>query len=310
MSASVEFSNIFKTFGQLYNKIALFLLCLLTLISCQSDFSVTDKKETRVVIDSFIQSNKVEELDVLVVLDTSCSMGDNFANVSSGMELLRIDIESLTLDYKFGYITADSSNLGFVGPYDSSSTPIDMMMAPGLLPQTINEEGFAATYAFLSSEAGLEFSRQDSDFLLFLISDEDEQSSITAQMFQDWLHTLFVDVNHDIVSITTLYGSESDCGFVWDYGWKYEELAVLYNKSALDICDEDWSLWLSESSFITKRQDSIELTEVEPIVKSIVVYVDGSTTWDWEYVEEINTIQLDFIPDYGSLIEVGYKVFI
>ena len=65
MSASVEFSNIFKTFGQLYNKIALFLLCLLTLISCQSDFSVTDKKETRVVIDSFIQSNKVEELDVL-----------------------------------------------------------------------------------------------------------------------------------------------------------------------------------------------------------------------------------------------------
>ena len=310
MSTSVEFSNTFKTFGQLYNKIALFLLCLLTLISCQSDFSVADKKETRVVIDSFIQSNKVEELDVLVVLDTSCSMGDNFANVSSGMELLRIDIESLTLDYKFGYITADSSNLGFVGPYDSSSTPIDMMMAPGLLPQTINEEGFAATYAFLSSEAGLEFSRQDSDFLLFLISDEDEQSSITAQIFQDWLHALFVDVNHDIVSITTLYGSESDCGFVWDYGWKYEELAVLYNKSALDICDEDWSLWLSESSFITKRQDSIELTEVEPIVKSIVVYVDGSTTWDWEYVEEINTIQLDFIPDYGSLIEVGYKVFI
>jgi hypothetical protein len=310
MFASVEFSNTFKTFGQLYSKVALFLLCPLSLISCQSDFSVTDKKETRVVIDSFIQSNKVEELDVLVVLDTSCSMSDNFVNVSSGMELLRIDIESLTLDYKFGYITADSNNLGFVGPYDSSSTPIDMMMAPGLLPQTINEEGFAATYAFLSSQAGLEFSRQDSDFLLFLISDEDEQSSITAQIFQDWLHALFADVNHDIVSITTLYDSESDCGFIWDYGWKYEELAVLYNKSALDICDEDWSLWLSESSFITKRQDSIELTEAEPIVKSIVVYVDGSTTWDWEYVKEINTIQLGFIPDYGSLIEVGYKVFI
>ncbi len=310
MFFSVEFSNTFKTFGQLYSKVALFLLCPLSLISCQSDFSVTDKKETRVVIDSFIQSNKVEELDVLVVLDTSCSMSDNFVNVSSGMELLRIDIESLTLDYKFGYITADSNNLGFVGPYDSSSTPIDMMMAPGLLPQTINEEGFAATYAFLSSEAGLEFSRQNSDFLLFLISDEDEQSSITAQIFQDWLHALFVDVNHDVVSITTLYDSDSDCGFVWDYGWKYEEIAALYNKSALDICDEDWSLWLSESSFITQRQDDIELTESDPIVKSIVVYVDGITTWDWEYVEELNTIQIGFIPDYGSLVEVGYKVFI
>ena len=308
MFTSVEFSNIFKTFGQLYSKIALFLLCPLTLISCQNDFSVTDKKETRVVIDSFIQSNKVEELDVLVILDTSCSMGDNFVNVSSGMELLRADIESLTLDYKFGYITADSTRLGFVGPYDYSSSPIDMMLAPGLLPQTMYEEGFAATYTFLSTESGAEFSRSDADFLLFLVSDEDEQSSITAQIFHDWLQALFVDVKHDTVSITTLYESESDCGFSWDYGWKYEELAGLYNKSALDICDEDWSLWLSESSFITRRENSIELTDADPIVQSIVVYVERVPTWDWEYIKETNTVQLGFTPDYGELVEVGYKV--
>ena len=275
---------------------------------CTQDFAITDQSETRVVIDSFVQVNQVEKIDVLVALDTSCSMSDNFINVSSGMELLRADIESLTLDYKFGYITADSTRLGFVGPYDYSSSPIDMMLAPGLLPQTMYEEGFAATYTFLSTESGAEFSRSDADFLLFLVSDEDEQSSITAQIFHDWLQALFVDVKHDTVSITTLYESESDCGFSWDYGWKYEELAGLYNKSALDICDEDWSLWLSESSFITRRENSIELTESDPVVQSIVVYIERVPTWDWEYIKETNTVQLGFTPDYGELVEVGYKV--
>ena len=283
-------------------------IVLLASTGCSQDFTVIDHSETRVVIDSFVQVDQVEKIDVLVALDTSCSMSDNFSNVSSGMELLRSDIESLTLDYKFGYITADSTRLGFVGPYDSSSSPIDMMMAPSLLPQTIYEEGFASTYTFLSSSSGIEFFRPDSDFLLFLISDEDEQSSISAQAFYDWLQALFVDVRHDTVSITTLNDSESDCGILWDYGWKYEELAGLYNKSALDICDEDWSLWLSESSFITSRESSIVLTETDPIVKSIVVYVERAPTWDWEYIEETNTVQLGFVPDYGELVEGGYKV--
>ena len=67
-------------------------------------------------------------------------------------------------------------------------------------------------------------------------------------------------------------------------------------------------MWLSESSYITQLQDYISLSEEDPIVKSIVVYIDQEITYNWEYVEEINTVQLDFIPDYGELVEVGYKI--
>ena len=53
-------------------------------------------RETEVVVEHFVQPDKPENLDVLFVIDTSCSMSDNFENVSIGLDLLRDDIETLT----------------------------------------------------------------------------------------------------------------------------------------------------------------------------------------------------------------------
>lgn len=286
-----------------YFYIALFALLI---NGCQSDISIVEQKETRVIVDSFTQAEPIEELDVLISLDTSGSMSDNFDAVASGMEVLRSDIEGLTLDYQFGYITMDPTNLSYVGPYDSSSTTIDMLMAPYLLSSAGYEEGFAATYSFLTSEEGSSFSRPEADFILFLISDENEQSGITADVFKDWLHQEYADVRHDIVVIIQV--EDSSCGYVYDVGYKYEELASLYGKNALDICEEDWSMWLSETSYLTEMKDYIVLSESEPLLDSLIVYVDREVTNDWSYVEETNTVQLNFLPGYGSLVEVGYKI--
>jgi hypothetical protein len=285
----------------------IFVLLLTT--GCQgSDVSIVSQRETRVVVDSFIQPEPIDELDVLISLDTSGSMHDNFADVANGMELLRLDIERLTLNYKFGYITMDPTNVGYVGPYDSSSSSIDMLMAPSLLPSAGYEEGFAATYYFLTSEEGLDFTRMEADFLLFLISDEDEQSSISPKIFQEWLQEQFSEVRHDVVSITQLEGST--CGYTYDIGYKYEELAVLYNKSAIDICEKDWSVWLSESSYLTELKDYVNLSEDDPILDSIIVYLDNESIYGWEYVEDSNSVKLDFVPDNGALVEVGYQIYI
>mgnify|MGYP003625882011 CR=1 FL=1 len=287
-------------------KLTFFALITFLATSCSSDISVVDKSETRVVVDSFVQADQMGELDVLVVLDTSGSMSDNYDDVSGGMEILRSDIETLTLDYQFGYITMDPTRLGYLGPYDSSSTQIDMLMAPSLLPTTSLEEGFAATYGFISSEEGLYFKRPEADLLLFLISDENEQSAITSDLFYDWLHDEFREVRHDVVTITQLEGSE--CGYTYDVGHKYEELALMYGKNPIDICEEDWSVWLSDSSYLTQRKDFIILSENDPILESIVVYVNQIAIYDWEYIEDGNLIQLGFVPDYGAVVEAGYNV--
>ena len=286
-----------------------FYIALIALLvgGCQSDISIVEQRETRVIVDSFIQADPVEELDVLISLDTSGSMNDNFDAVAGGMELLRSDIEGLTLDYQFGYITMDPTNLSYVGPYDSSSTTIDMLMAPYLLSSAGYEEGFAATYSFMTSEGGMEFSRPEADFLLFLISDEDEQSGITAAVFQEWLQQEFYEVRHDVVTVIQV--EDSSCGYVYDVGYKYEELSSLYGKNSIDICEEDWSMWLSESSYLTEIRDYIILSEETPILDSLIVYIDGQVTSDWKYIEETNTVKLDFLPDYGTLVEVGYQVY-
>ncbi len=289
------------------NKLATAML-LVFLSGCSSDVAIHEQRETRVVVDSYIQPDQLEELDVLVVLDTSGSMMDNFPDVADGMDILRSDIESLTLDYRFGYITMDSNRLSYLGPYDSSSTSIDMLMAPSLLPSTSLEEGFSSTYSFFSSIEPHDFRRPEADFLLFLISDEDEQSAITANLFYDWMHDEFQGVDHDVVCVVN---PDDGTGSSWtnEIGYKYIELANLYGKDIMDLQSEDWSAWLSDSSYLTHKKDYIYLSESEPILETIVVYVDQSIIYDWEYIPAYNMVQLGFLPDHGALVEVGYDVY-
>ena len=299
----------FTALGNNLKKGALCSLLFCTL-SCTQDYQVTDNQGVRVIVDSYTQTDKLEELDVLVVLDTSGSMSDNYDDVADGMDILRLDIESLTLDYKFGYITMDPTNLSYVGPFDVSSSVIDMLMAPSLLPMTGLEEGFAATYNFFNSEEGLSFRRPEADFLLFLISDEDEQSAITASLFYDWAHDEFQDVNHDVVCVVNPDDGSQQNSWQNEIGFKYIELANLYGKGTVDLQSSGWSIWLSDSSYLTQRKDYIALSEKDPIVESIIVYVNQSVENGWEYAEDTNTVYLDSIPDYGSVVEVGYNVYI
>ena len=82
----------------------LFLISALFFLGCSADYQMVQDRETRVVVDSYVQAKRLDKLDVLVALDTSGSMHDNYDDVADGMEILRSDIESLTLDYRFGYI--------------------------------------------------------------------------------------------------------------------------------------------------------------------------------------------------------------
>jgi hypothetical protein len=284
------------------------IICSFFIVACSGDYQVVDHQEVKVIVDSFVQAERLEELDVLVVLDTSGSMSDNYDDVGDGMDILRSDIESLTLDYRFGYITMDPTNLSYVGPFDVSSSAIEMLMAPSMLPMTGLEEGFGATYTFFGSEEGSTFRRPGADFLLFLISDEDEQSAISSDLFYDWLQDEFQDVNHDVVCVINPDDGSEQNSWQNEIGYKYIELADLYGKDTVDLQSEDWSAWLSDSSYLTQRIDYIRLSEDSPIVESIIVYVDQEAIHDWSYLEETNTVQLGFIPDYGSIVEVGYNV--
>jgi hypothetical protein len=285
----------------------------LLLLSCTADYGIVtnvtetvDPPPTEVVVDSLVQPAPPESIDVLIVLDTSGSMNDNYEQVSRGVEILRGDIEDITHDYKIGFINTSLMDPYFAGPYDVWSTSIDFLLAPYALGMDGTEAGFSAMYNFVHyTDEGETFFRESSDKLIIFVSDEDEQSPLTAEIFYEWLNEEFSEVQHDVVAIVTVENGE--CGSYFNLGTKYVELSAFYGKVGIDICS-DWEEWLTESTYLVGPVKHINLSEI-PIEESIVVYVDNVITEEWYYLLETNTVYLDFEPSEGALIEVGYVIY-
>jgi len=288
-------------------------LILALLGGCSADYSMITQKvdvqeviPTEVYIDSFIQPSRPEQIDVLVLLDTSCSMNDNYNQVSTGVELLRNDLNTVTNDYNIAFINTSLRDPYFVGIFDNSTSIIDFIIAPWTLGGDSIEAGFSALYDFTNTmPESVTFFRESADKLFIFVSDEEEQSGIPTNVFADWLKSEFKGVQRDVVSIVTV--PDSECEYT-DYsaniGHKYIELARHYGKDGIDICS-NWELWLSDSTFLVGPVDYIKLTYT-PIEESIKVYIDRFETDQWEYEEQTNTIHLFRTPPEGSLVEAAY----
>ena len=283
-------------------------------VGCSADYSIVtghveevqEIHPSDVHVDSFIQPSKPEQIDVLVLLDTSCSMNDNYTQVSTGVELLRNDLNAVTNDYNIAFINTSLRDPYFVGTFDNTSPIIDFIIAPWTLGGDTIEAGFSALYDFTNSmPESVTFFRETADKLFIFVSDEEEQSGIPTNVFADWLKSEFSGVQRDVVSIVTV--PDSECEFT-DYssnvGYKYIELAQHYGKDGIDICS-DWELWLSNSTFLVGPVDFIKLTYT-PVEDSIKVYIDRFETEQWEYDEETNTVNLFRKPAEGSLVEAAY----
>jgi len=284
------------------------------LVACAADYSVitqnvedvTEIQPSEVHVDSFIQPSKPEQIDVLVLLDTSCSMNDNYSQVSTGVELLRNDLNAVTNDYNIAFINTSLRDPYFVGTFDNTSSIIDFIIAPWALGGDTTEAGFSALYDFANSmPESVTFFRETADKLFIFVSDEEEQSGIPTNIFADWLRTEFSGVQRDVVSIVTMPDSECEfTDFSANVGYKYIELAQHYGKDGIDICS-DWELWLSNSTFLVGPVDFIKLTYT-PVEDSIKVYIDRFETEQWEYDDETNTVNLFRKPAEGSLVEAAY----
>jgi hypothetical protein len=289
-------------------------LLLMCALGCTADYSIITGhvEEVREIhpsdihVDSFIQPSRPEQIDVLVLLDTSCSMNDNYTQVSTGVELLRNDLNAVTNDYNIAFINTSLRDPYFAGTFDNTSPIIDFIIAPWTLGGDTTEAGFSALYDFTNSmPESVTFFRETADKLFIFVSDEEEQSGIPTNVFADWLKSEFSGVQRDVVSIVTV--PDSECEFT-DYsanvGYKYIELAQHYGKNGIDICS-DWELWLSNSTFLVGPIDYIKLTYT-PVEDSIKVYIDRFETEQWEYDEATNTVNLFRKPTEGALVEAAY----
>ena len=284
---------------------------IILLAACSTDYGINTEiieivdPSQAVVVDSLIQSTLPTRIDVLIVLDTSGSMSNNYEQVSRGVEILRGDIEGITYDYKIAFINSSLIDIYFSGPYDIYSSAIDFLLAPWVLSGDREEIAFGATYDFtLNTIEGQEFFRHDADKLIIFVSDEDEQSILSADVFHYWLRDEFQNVQHDVVAIVNTGAGDCETSWNTNIGEKYIDLSAYYGKTATDICS-DWELALADSTFLIGPVDYINLSQF-PIEDTISVYVNKVLNDEWYYLSTTNTVYLDFVPVEGSLVEVGY----
>lgn len=292
-------------------------------MTCVADYSVitnpdvivrdtSEIRETKVVVEHFVQPDKPENLDVLFVIDTSCSMSDNFENVSIGLDLLRDDIETLTYDYQIAMINSSLIEDYYVGPFDTDSTAVDIFMGPYFLGRDIREEPFTSLYQFTTTPEGQEFLRPNVDKLYIFVSDEAEQSVIPVTMFKDWMDDYHSEVQHDVVVIGISDASSDECRQFFyldeDDENRFLIFANYYNKNIIDICG-DFQLALADSSFLLNPITYKNLGET-PIEDSIVVYKDGEVQQDWYYLQTTNTVYFEFEIEPNSIIKIGYNTYI
>ena len=284
--------------------------------SCGTDYSVITNEEieiiepeveTEIIIDYFVQPEKPENLDVLVILDTSCSMSDNYENVSLGLDILRGDIEVLTYDYQMALINSSLNDPYFAGIIYPDTSSMEIFLAPYSLGVDRFEIGFTSLYQFTTTPEGEDFLREGVDKLYIFVSDEPEQSTMPVSLFLDWMTEYHQDVTHDVVVIGMTESSGCDIQYHTgpDDENRFLTLANHYNKIIIDICG-DFQLALAENSFLVKPITHINLSR-RAQSQSIVVYQDGIKEDSWYYLATTNTVYFEFQILEGAVIKIGYE---
>ena len=263
-------------------------------------------------IDSFIQPQSVDGVDIIWVIDTSGSMGRFDEELLAGIEAMLLALP------ESGWRLAMMSNDPGAASIESQFplVPGDDVVDAEIMYQNMGrghrEEGFDASYEYLINNTYAQtWLRYDAALLVVFVSDEEEQSDDhfpTVDGFVSWYQGLRSG-SVFLSSIVNLDPSESLCNTSSAHaGDRYIEATNHFAGQIIDICFEDWSAGVVDAASRLEPYEHIELT-YEPIEESIRVFINGSLNYDWYYSSTDNTIYFTVIPGGNDLVEVGYRYF-
>jgi hypothetical protein len=263
-------------------------------------------------VDSFIQPQSVDGVDILWVIDTSGSMYRYDAELMAGIEAM------LSALPESGWRLAMMSNDPGAASIEAQFplVPGDDIVDAEIMYQSMGrggrEEGFDASYEYLMNNVYAQtWLRYDAALLVVFVSDEEEQSDDhfpTVDGFISWYQGLRSGSAY-LSSIVNLDPSESLCNTnAYNNGDRYIEATNHFAGQIVDICAEDWSAGVIDAATRLEPYEYIELT-YEPIEESIRVFINGALNYDWYYSSTDNTIYFTVIPGGNDLVEVGYRYF-
>ena len=265
--------------------------------------------DAEIWIDSFTQVGAFDEIDILWVIDKSCSMNAHTASLLDGVEAmmnnLPIDVNwRLKMITAGGYITQTTTFPLTRG--DTIQDAVDMLNA---LPSDGYERGFDAVKEYIQNDAYAQtWLRHDASLLVLFVSDEEEQSTMTVNDFIVWYENL--RKGSYMASIVNVETADSICTnppYSSMIGTRYMEATDYFAGNIIDICEEDWGTAVEEATNQIEPYEEYMLTHI-PYKDTVVVFADGSIYSDWHFDEASNKVYFDILPDEGVHVEIGYEV--
>jgi hypothetical protein len=307
----------FKTFISVF-MLATFTFFLMSSVSCTTNLdyhlgatSLPPSPEIDIWIDSFVQVGAYESIDILWVIDGSCSMNNNDTELLLGIEAMMNNLPT-DINWRLKMITAGafgSYTQATTFPLTQGATYADALNMYNQLPNDGGEAGFGAVENYVLNDAYAQtWLRRSAALLVVFVSDEKEQSLMTVNDFLTWYETLRNSVY--VASIVNVDPVNSVCvssPSSIDTGYRYIEAANYFKGNVIDICASDWSSGVEEATSKINPYDRYTLQHL-PQDDTLVVFENGVPLYGWRYESSDNTIYFDVIPAEGVLIEIGYSI--
>jgi hypothetical protein len=252
-------------------------------------------------------------VDVLWVIDNSCSMAEEQAAVVENFPLFINYFVESNLDWHVGVVSTDMMDPNHRGTlrsangvnYIDSSTPDPIGTFVQMAQMGINgsgtEQGLDTAYTALElkrNTVNYGFRRDDADLSLITISDEDDQSTeISINEFIGWLNNLkTTDVQ---VSYSSVVSPSPTCATAYEPGSRYTQVTKDVGGLLWSVCRNDWALLLDELGLLATEQRRIFPLSHQPTVSTIEVEVvlENGNVHSFAYWDEMGSKPKDFGDD-------------
>ena len=310
----------------------IFFLLLIALFGCNHEYAVVaperivyvetetevevevDKDPGDVWVESFIQPNTVNGVDILWVIDQSCSMRDDDARIVKGIDTMMNSLPSS--GWRLNIVSADEIRV--LEHKEFPLVPGDTIADAYALYDVVKdrrggrENGLSAAYEYITNNPDSKYwMRSDAALLVVFVSDEDDHSNYDfpdVSDFTSWYGSLRAEGSTFLSSIVHLPTEDSICSAPSSWtGDRYIEATNHFSGVIVDICSEDWSSGVADAATKIKPHEEWPLVN-KPKADSIVVFIDGTPSKDWHYDAPNNTVVFDIIPPPSSLVEIGYLI--
>ena len=288
---------------------------LLLSTACAPDYGVITEEIIEIIqehgdvwVDSFEQPEFVDGIDILWIIDRSCSMSNDDPKLIVGVETM---INNLPMNnWRLAMIPMDPETASVweefpLVPGDDVDDAQDMLDDLPFNTSAI-EQGFDTVESYLLDNSYANtWMRRDAALLVVFVSDEDDQSMSNWDDFSYWL-----EAQRNAVFVASIVNTETSkycTASPSTIGTNYEDATDYFNGVIIDICSDDWSSGVKDAAVEVDLLEEVGLSKI-PEEDSIKVFVDGAEYFEWYYYGPDNVVHFTTVPDYGTLVEVVYTM--